>query len=113
MCIEFKFIWRPSITEIIKRLEEGNTESLTVNFGKDCSAFATITHCICTSTCLFSSEGIIVLCHFLKNDLMPVIICKNDKHLLKLYNVIFSNMTGVLSHLRYLLLTQEGSNVPL
>ncbi len=38
---------------------------------------------------------ITVLCHFRKNDLMPdIIICKNDKHLVTLYNVIFSNMTG-------------------
>ncbi len=34
--------------------------------------------------------GITVLCHFHKNGLMPVIICKNDKHFVTLYNVIFS-----------------------
>ncbi len=45
-----------------------------------------------------SVEEITVLCHFLKTDLMPVIICKNDKPFVKLYNVIFSNMTGILSH---------------
>ncbi len=37
-----------------------------------------------------------------KNDLMPVAIYKNDNHLLTLYNVIFSNMKGILSHLRYI-----------
>ncbi len=36
----------------------------------------------------FQFGGITVLCHFRKNDLMPVIICKNDKHLVTLYNVI-------------------------
>ncbi len=30
---------------------------------------------------------------------MLVIICKYDKHLVTLYNVIFSNITGMLSHL--------------
>ncbi len=30
---------------------------------------------------------------------MLVIICKNYKHLVTLYNVIFSNITGILSHL--------------
>ncbi len=29
---------------------------------------------------------------------MPVIICKNDKHLVTLYNVIFSYMTDILTH---------------
>ncbi len=43
--------------------------------------------------------GITVLCHFHKNDLMPVIKCKNDKHLVTLDNAIFSNMTGILLHL--------------
>ncbi len=46
--------------------------------------------------------GITLLCHFSKNDLTPVIICKNTKHLLTLYNVIFSNMIGILSHLSYI-----------
>ncbi len=32
---------------------------------------------------------------------MPVIICKNDKHLVTFYHVIFSNMTGILSYLSY------------
>ncbi len=32
---------------------------------------------------------------------MPVIICKNDKHLVILYNVIFSDMTDILSYLSY------------
>ncbi len=51
-----------------------------------------------------SSVGeITVLCHFRNNDLMTVIICKNDKHLITLYNVIFSNMTGILLHLSYIL----------
>ncbi len=51
---------------------------------------------------IISVEGITVLCHFHKNDLMPVIIGKNDKHLVTLYNVIFSNMIGILSHLSYI-----------
>ncbi len=33
---------------------------------------------------------------------MPVIIYKNDKHHVTLYNVIFSNMTGILSYLSYI-----------
>ncbi len=48
-----------------------------------------------------SIGGIIVLCHFHKNDLMPMFICKNDKNLVTLYNVIFANMTGILSYLSY------------
>ncbi len=32
---------------------------------------------------LLSVAGITVLCHFCKNDLMPVIICKNGKHLVR------------------------------
>ncbi len=79
--------------------------------------------CNITSTPLLVRE-ITVVCHFrkndlmlviiCKNDLMPVIICKNDKHLVTLYNVIFSHMTGhPLTFELYLLLTQEGSNVPL
>ncbi len=40
-------------------------------------------------------------CTFLYNDLLPV-ICKNDKHLVTLYNVIFSNMTSILSNLSYI-----------
>ncbi len=51
---------------------------------------------------LLTVRGITVLFHFHKNDLMLVIICKNDKHLVTLYNVIFSNMTGILSHLSYI-----------
>ncbi len=58
-------------------------------------------------------EGITALCHFRKHDIMAV-ICKNDKHLLTLYNVISSNMTGILSHLSYIFfLIQDGSNVQL
>ncbi len=45
--------------------------------------------------------GITVLCHVHKNDLMPV-MCINDQHLVTLYNIIFSNMTGILSHLTYI-----------
>ncbi len=61
-----------------------------------------------------SIGGITVLCHFRKNDLLHVIICKNDMHLATLYNVIFSNLTGILSHLNYILYYQKkGSNVPL
>ncbi len=45
---------------------------------------------------------ITVLCHFPKNDLMPVIMCKSDKHLVTLYNLLFSNITGILSHLSYI-----------
>ncbi len=33
---------------------------------------------------------------------MPVVICKNDRHLVKRYNVILPYMTGILSHLRYI-----------
>ncbi len=47
----------------------------------------------------FISRVITVLCHFRKKDIMPVIICKNDKHLVTLYNIIFSNMTGIQSYL--------------
>ncbi len=36
----------------------------------------------------YAVREITVLRHFHKNDLMPV-ICKNDKHLVALYNVIF------------------------
>ncbi len=43
---------------------------------------------------------------------MPVIICKNDKHLVTLYNIIISNMTGILPHLSYIFYI-EGSNVTL
>ncbi len=39
-----------------------------------------------------------VLCNFRKNYIIPVIICINTKHLVTLYNVIFSNITGILSH---------------
>ncbi len=37
-----------------------------------------------------------------ENNSTPVIICKNNKHLVTLYNVIFSNMIGTLSHLNYI-----------
>ncbi len=50
----------------------------------------------------YSVGRITVLYHFRKNNLMPVIICKNDKHLVIHYNVIFSNMTDILSHLSYI-----------
>ncbi len=53
------------------------------------------------TSCIYS-WGITVLFHFRKDDLMIVIICKNDKYLLKLYSVIFSKMTGILSHLSYI-----------
>ncbi len=49
-----------------------------------------------------SVEGITVFCHFRKNYLMPIIICKIDKLLGSHYNVIFSNMTDILSHLSYI-----------
>ncbi len=52
---------------------------------------------------IVSVSGITVLCHFRKIDLMPLTICKNDKLLVALYNVIFSNMTGNLSHLSYII----------
>ncbi len=48
------------------------------------------------------SREVLVLCHFCKKYLMLVIICKNDKHHVTLYNVIFSNRTGILSHLSYI-----------
>ncbi len=38
-------------------------------------------------TSVQSVSGITVLCHVCKNDLMPVIICKNDKHTITLYNL--------------------------
>ncbi len=51
---------------------------------------------------------------FCKNDLMPVIICKNDKHLVPFYNVIFFKYgSHPVTFELYLLLTQEGSNEPL
>ncbi len=50
----------------------------------------------------YSVGGIRVVCHFRKDDLIPVIIYKNDKHLVTFYNDIFSNMTGILSHLSYI-----------
>ncbi len=34
------------------------------------------------------------LSHFRKNDLMPLIICKNNKNFVTLFNIIFSNMTS-------------------
>ncbi len=43
-----------------------------------------------------SVGGITVLFHFRKNYPMHVIIYKNDMHLVTLYDVIFSNMTGIL-----------------
>ncbi len=52
-----------------------------------------------------SVRGITVLRHFRhfrKNNPMPVITCKNDQNLGTLYNVIFSNITGILSHLSYI-----------
>ncbi len=53
--------------------------------------------------CMLSSvRRITVLCPFRINDLMPVILCKKDKQLVTLYNVIFSNMTGILLHLSYI-----------
>ncbi len=51
---------------------------------------------------LSSVGGITVLCNIRKNDIMPVIMCKNYKHLVTLYNVIFSNITGILSYLSYI-----------
>ncbi len=41
-------------------------------------------------------QGITIFCHFRKNYLMPVIICKNDMHFVTLYNVIC-----YLSHIFY------------
>ncbi len=37
----------------------------------------------------YQKRGITVLCHFCKNDPNAVIICKNDKYLIILYDVIF------------------------
>ncbi len=39
------------------------------------------------SESMWSVGGITVLCHFRKYDLMPIIICKNDKHHVTLYNI--------------------------
>ncbi len=50
----------------------------------------------------YSVGGITVLCHVRKNCPMPVTICENEMHLVTLYNVIFSNMTGIVSHLSYI-----------
>ncbi len=52
---------------------------------------------------------ITVLCHSRINDLMSVIKCKNDKHLITFYKVIFSNITGtcILSHLCYITRGQQ------
>ncbi len=47
------------------------------------------------------SRGNNSIVSFHKNDLMSVIICKIDKHLVKLYNV-FLSMTCILSHLSYI-----------
>ncbi len=58
--------------------------------------------------------GITVLCHFRKIDLIPVIICKNDKHLVTLCNVIFFKYyRHPVTFEVYLPLIQEYSNVPL
>ncbi len=65
-------------------------------------------HCLLVENVDYKQLGggrggwITVLGHFHKNDLMPVIICKHDKHLITLYNAIFSNMTGIMSHLSYI-----------
>ncbi len=49
----------------------------------------------------YSDSGITVLYHFRTIDLMRVIIYKNDKQFVTLYNVIFSNMKSI-SHLSYI-----------
>ncbi len=52
---------------------------------------------------LLPVEEITVFCHFLVDDLMSDIICKNDKHVVTLYNVILSNRTaGIMLHLSYI-----------
>ncbi len=71
----------------------------------------------CNNHEIYSSlvREIISLCHFRKkNDLMPVIICKNDKNFVTFYNVKFFKYDRhpVIFDL-YVLLTQEGSNVPM
>ncbi len=60
------------------------------------------------------NEDIRVLHYFRKKHLIPLIICKNHKHLVTLYNVIFSkyDRTPVTFEL-YIILTEEGSNMPL
>ncbi len=68
---------------------------LTLCFTEKNSPLTISTGCYFTKTV----RGITVLCHFRKSNLMPVIICKNDKHLITIYTVIFSNITGILSHL--------------
>ncbi len=47
---------------------------------------------------LLSSIGGITV----KIDLMPVIIYKNDTHLVTIYNVMFSNVTDILARLSYI-----------
>ncbi len=53
-----------------------------------------------------------VLCHCRKNDLMPALVCKHEKRLVTLYNVIFfkydRHPVTVELHLP---LTQECNNV--
>ncbi len=65
-------------------------------------AVSTVTlHCISRWLESISVCGITVLCHSRKNDLTHVILCKNDNPV-TFYNVIFSNMTCILSHLSYI-----------
>ncbi len=54
------------------------------------------------SYCYLTSPGNNSIVSFYENDQMPVIIYKNYKHLVTLYNVIFSNMTDILSHFSYI-----------
>ncbi len=59
-------------------------------------------HCLLSRESWLAVRRLTVLYHFRKNDLMPVIKWKNDKHLVTLYTVIFSNVTSILSHLSYI-----------
>ncbi len=60
------------------------------------SILFTFVHCLVAV--IVTVQWITVVCHFRNNDPMPVIIYKNDKNLITLYSVIFSN---ILSHLSY------------
>ncbi len=54
-------------------------------------------------TCTCNIGSTLVVGHLHKNDLMPVIICKNNKPLVTLYNVIFSNyITPALIELHWI-----------
>ncbi len=86
-----------NVSEYVEAVEYGQSSGATID-----------------TTLHLSFGGITVLCHFCKNELLPVIKCKNDKHLVTLYNVIFSNMTCILNNRRYIFYWHtRGNNVSL